>query len=200
MGSLPWYSILSARRLTSSHGVGALLGGIDPEFALVADGFFERGSARPGEQEEDEDGGEAGDKDGELAVALLLGGVSGAGDEALLAEDFLEEQVAEEEGAVALPDAAFGEGIDGDAEDFGEFGVEGGAFGHGGGEVDAAEEEGLGRPFAGDEDYFEVEAEARADLGDGFGEGEEGVDLVDAAGVGIFGVDGVLEEARRGGR
>ena len=177
------------------HGVGALLGGFDPEFAMVADGLFERGSAEPGEDEEDEDGGEAGDEDGELAVALLFGGVAGAGDEALFAEDFLEEEVAEEVGAVALPDAAFGEGIDGDAEDFGEFGIEGGAFGHGGGEVDAAEEEGLGGPFAGDEDHFEVAAEARADLGDGFGEGVEGIDLVDAAGVGVFGVDGVLEEA-----
>ncbi len=173
---------------------GGVCGGGEPEIAVDADGIFKLARAEPGESEEDDDGEEAGGEDDGAAGALLFVGVVGAGDEAFFTEDFFNEEIAEEVGAITTPDLAFGEGVDGDAEDFGEFGVEGGAFGHGAGEVDAAEEEGLGGPFAGLEDHFEIAAEARADLDDGVGQGVESIDLIDPAALDVFGVDGIEEE------
>ena len=172
-----------------------LAGGGDPVVALSPDAFLECLGAVPGEEAEEQGAEEAcGDDDG-FAAAVLLAGVGGAGDEAPLLEGFLDEHVAEEVGLLALPHAAVGQGLDGHAERFGELLVEGGAFAHGGGEVDAAQEKRLARPHAAGEDDFEVELEARANALEALGKGEEGVHLVGAARVGVVGVHGVEQQA-----
>ena len=172
----------------------AVGGGGLPVVGLVADGPAEAGDAPPGEQGEEDDGEEARAEHDELAPALPALGVGGVGDQPLLAEDLVHEQVAKEVRPVPLPHLALGQALDGHAERLGEVGVQGGALSHRAGEVDAPQEERLGRPLAGDEDHLQVPPQARRDGRQRLREGVQGVHLVGATGGGVLRVDGVQQQ------
>ena len=158
-----------------------------PVFAVLLHVAAQVHHAQHGDDDEKRQRGGAAAKEDELVAPEHLPGVGGARDQSFFAKDFFHEQIAEEVGALALPDLAFAKLVHGYAHDVGQFLVQRRAFAHGGGEVNAPEEERLGRPFTGKEDRLEVTAQSRSQQRQAVRQGIQGIHLIDAPDILVLG-------------
>ena len=172
-----------ARKISCSLHDRTRLTGRDPIIRLVADGFSETPLPQESEQTKQHNKQKARAVQHRPAAAQHLAGVRGARHEAAFLEHFFHEQIAQEVRTLPLPAAPRRQFAHRHADGRRQFLVQRRAFAHGGGEVNAAQEERLGRPFAGHENRLQVTAQARPNGGQAVRQREHRVHLVGAAAV-----------------
>src|SRR5262249_49366964 len=133
------------------------------------------------EDQQKQQGNRRAAEDSKLPLTQHFERVGSAGDEAAFAKNFVVEKVAQEESAVLVPGAILGQLVErkpgGECDRF----VERFAFPHGRSEVDTAEKDGFGGPFAGDEDGLEIAPQSRRQSHDAFRKSKQRVYFVQLA-------------------